>query len=370
MSVLDNEMNNELDIDSDRITACMAEPNAAAPHPSSPLVDRFGRVHRALRISVTDVCNIRCQYCMPAEGAVFLPQARLLPFDRIERIVRIAAGVGIRKIRITGGEPLMRPRLSELIARLSSVPGIEDLAITTNGMLLAAQLPDLVRAGLQRINISLDTLNEATFKELARREGLPKVLEGIAATKGFSELRVRLNALILREVNFADVVPLAEFARAQHLALRFIEFMPLDAERAWQQDRVVTGEELRRVLSERYGPLHALPVQDASQPATDFRFADGQGTVGFIDSVTRPFCGNCDRLRLTAEGRLRNCLFGHQEWDLASALAETEPESHSGADDERVLALIRDCVQHKHAAHGIGDAEFQQPERAMYRIGG
>lgn len=329
-----------------------------------PLIDRFGRVHRALRISVTDACNIRCQYCMPAEGATFLHQSRLLSFEHIERFVRIAADLGIRKIRITGGEPLMRPRLSELIGRLSRVPGVDDLAITTNGMLLADQLPAMVQAGLKRINISLDTLNEATFKQLARRDGLAKVLEGIAATQAFPELRVRLNALILREVNYADIVPLADFARSQHLPLRFIEFMPLDAERAWQQQRVVTGEELRRVLSEHYGPLRALPVRDASQPATDYEFADGLGIVGFIDSVTRPFCGNCDRLRLTAEGRLRNCLFGHQEWDIGALLSDP------CLDDQQVQELVRDCVQQKHAAHGIGDAEFQQPERAMYRIGG
>ncbi len=333
---------------------------------SSPLTDRFGRVHRALRISVTDVCNIRCQYCMPAEGATFLPQQRLLSFGRIEQFVRIVAELGIRKIRITGGEPLMRPGLSELIERLSRIEAIEDLAITTNGMLLAAQLPELIKAGLKRINISLDTLSDATFKRLARREGLQKVLDGIAATKAFPDVQVRLNALILREVNFDDVIPLAEFARAQHLPLRFIEFMPLDAERAWQQNRVVAGEELRQILSDRYGGLRALAVRDASQPATDFAFADGQGTVGFIDSVTRPFCANCDRLRLTADGRLRNCLFGHQEWDVGALLTDASVSE----DSSRVVQLVRDCVQHKHAAHGIGDAEFLPPERAMYRIGG
>ena len=328
------------------------------------LVDRFGRVHRALRISVTDVCNIRCQYCMPAEGATFLPHNRLLSFEHLERFVRIAASLGIRKIRITGGEPLMRPGLSDLISRLAKVDGVDDLAITTNGMLLADQLPAMVQAGLKRINISLDTLNDATFKQLARREGLAKVLDGIAATKAFPQLRVRLNALILREVNYDDIVPLADFARLQHLPLRFIEFMPLDAERAWQQQHVVTGEEVRRVLSEHYGPLRALVVRDASQPATDYAFADGHGIVGFIDSVTRPFCGNCDRLRLTAEGRLRNCLFGHQEWDVGALLADVS------LDDQKILELVRDCVRQKHAAHGIGGAEFQQPERAMYRIGG
>ena len=192
------------------------------------------------------------------------------------------------------------------------------------------------------------------------------MLEGIAATRAYSGLRVRLNALILREVNFEDVIPLAEFARAQHLPLRFIEFMPLDAERAWQEQRVVSGDELRNLLSDHFGPLKPVAVRDASQPATDYLFADGQGTVGFIDSVTRPFCGNCDRLRLTAEGRLRNCLFGHQEWDVGALLNDSAVVNCKS----RVMELVRDCVANKHAAHGIGDAEFQQPERAMYRIGG
>lgn len=330
---------------------------------ASVLVDRFGRVHRALRISVTDVCNIRCQYCMPAEGAQFLPHQRLLSFEQIERFVRMVSAAGIRKIRITGGEPLMRPRLHELIERLAGIDGLEDLAITTNGMLLADQLPALVAAGLKRINISLDTLNAATFKTLARREGLPKVLEGIAATRAYPQLRVRLNALILREINFDDVIPLAEFARAQHLPLRFIEFMPLDAERAWASQRVVTGDELRKLLADHFGPLRPRPSDNSSQPATDFEFADGMGTVGFIDSVTRPFCGNCDRLRLTAEGRLRNCLFGHQEWDVAALL-------HDDNQRQAVMDLVQDCVLHKHAAHGISDPKFLQPERAMYRIGG
>jgi GTP 3',8-cyclase len=341
---------------------CCPDPSLTSAH--SGLVDRFGRVHRSLRISVTDVCNIRCQYCMPAEGAQFLPQHRLLSFEQIERMVKVLLSVGIKKIRITGGEPLMRPNLYQLIGRLANLDGLDDLAITTNGMMLSDQLPKLVEAGLKRINISLDTLNAQTFKLLARREGLSKVLEGIAATRHHPELQVRLNALVLREVNFDDVIPLAEFARSHHLPLRFIEFMPLDAERSWESNRVVTGAELRSVLSAHFGPLNAMPVVNASQPATDFTFADGLGVVGFIDSVTQPFCGNCDRLRLTAEGRLRNCLFGNQEWDVADLLKQ------STTSDEQILHVVRDCVEHKHAAHGISQPEFQQPDRPMYRIGG
>ncbi len=344
----------------------------AGPSHSRQLIDTFGRVHRAVRISVTDVCNIRCQYCMPAEGATFLPQHRLLSFDKIARFVQIATSVGIHKIRITGGEPLMRPNLAELFGKLSAIPGANDLALTTNGMLLAEQLPDLVAAGLKRINISLDTLNDATFKRLARRDGLDKVLSGIAATKAFPQLRVRLNALILPAVNGDDVIPLVEFARAQHLPLRFIEFMPLDAERAWDRSRMISGAELRTRIEEAFGPLSKIACKDPSQPATDFAFADGIGSVGFIDSVSRPFCGTCDRLRLTAEGRLRNCLFGHQEWDVAGLLSESEdgPGDESQSVDNRVIAVMQDCVLRKHAAHGISDPEFQQPDRAMHRIGG
>jgi GTP 3',8-cyclase len=331
---------------------------------AQPLVDRFGRVHRAIRISVTDACNIRCQYCMPAEGATFLPQSRLLSFDQIASFVRIAVQVGITKIRITGGEPLMRPNLANLFTKLSHIQGVDDLALTTNGMMLSEQLPALVAAGLKRINISLDTLNDQTFRLLARRDGLDKVLAGIAATKAYPQLRVRLNALILPSVNGEDVIPLVEFARAQHLPLRFIEFMPLDAERAWDRNRMVTGAELRSRIAEVFGPLRPVDGTDPSQPATDYEFSDGLGRVGFIDSVTRPFCGNCDRLRLTAEGRLRNCLFGHQEWDVANLLAEPTNS------DVQVIEVMRDCVAHKHAAHGISDPQFQQPQRAMYRIGG
>ncbi len=339
---------------------------------ASELVDGFGRVHRAIRISVTDACNIRCQYCMPAEGATFLPQHRLLSFDKIAHFVRIATSVGIQKIRITGGEPLMRPNLAALFAKLSRIAGANDLALTTNGMLLADQLPELVAAGLKRINISLDTLNEATFKRLSRRDGLDKVLAGIAATKAFPNLRVRLNALILPAINGDDVIPLVEFARTQHLPLRFIEFMPLDAERAWDKSRLVTGDQLRARITAAFGPLREIRSSDASQPASDFEFVDGRGTVGFIDSVTKPFCGNCDRLRLTAEGKLRNCLFGHQEWDVGKLLVDSADGATGalGNLDSEVIAVMRDCVAKKHAAHGIGDLQFQQPERAMYRIGG
>ncbi len=346
------------------LDARVSETRETGDFGTSALVDRFGRVHRSLRISVTDTCNIRCQYCMPAEGAQFLKQERLLSFEHIARFARVCITAGLTKIRITGGEPLMRPNLHELIGKLSEIQGLADLAITTNGMFLAEQIDDLVGSGLKRLNISLDTLSEATFQAISRRPGLNRVLEGIQAAQRYPNLQVRLNALILREVNFDDIIPLAEFARSHQLALRFIEFMPLDAERSWQNNRVVSGAELRTLLESRFGPLHPMRVTNSSQPSTDYRFQDGKGVVGFIDSVTQPFCGNCDRLRLTAEGRLRNCLFGHQEWDVSDLLRDSQSKS------EDLLERLRECVQHKHAAHGISQTGFQPPERPMYRIGG
>lgn len=331
---------------------------------ASPLVDTFGRIHRSLRISVTDRCNIRCQYCMPAEGAQFLPSDRLLSFDQIASFVQISSQLGIADLRITGGEPLMRPNLAALIRVLSTIDRIEDLALTTNGMFLEEQIDDLVRAGLKRINISLDTLREATFQTISRRRGLNAVLAGIAATKRYPHLSVRLNALVLRDLNRDEIVPLAEFARAQSLPLRFIEFMPLDAERAWNHARLVTGGEARELLGQHFGALQPIERRDPSQPSIDYAFADGRGVVGFIDSVTQPFCSACDRLRLTAEGKLRNCLFGQEEWDVSGLLRA------SSIDRSAVIEQLRLCVAKKKAAHGISDSNFKPPDRAMFQIGG
>lgn len=328
------------------------------------LVDRYGRVHRSLRISVTDACNIRCSYCMPEEGAKFLPKSQLLSFDKIERFTRCVVNLGIRSVRLTGGEPLLRPRLHELVGRLSAIQGIDDIAMTSNGMLLAEQLPQLVDAGLSRVNISLDTLSAATFKRLARREGLDRVMQGIQAASAMNGLDVKLNALILRDVNLSDVLDLVSFASEQALPLRFIEFMPLDAERAWSGSRMVSGEELRELIATRFGPLERVPSDDPSRPSMDYRFASGRaGMLGFIDSVSTPFCGRCDRIRLTAEGKIRNCLFGQQEWDIGKILDEQE-------DDTALIAALMDCVSAKHPAHGIAEPGFEPPQRAMYQIGG
>ena len=338
--------------------------SAAASTNYEPLVDRFGRVHRSLRISVTDRCNIRCQYCMPAVGAEFLPSERLLSFEQFASFVRVLARLGINDLRITGGEPLLRPNLAQLIKMLSEIEGIDDLALTTNGMFLAQQIGDLVAAGLKRINISLDTLREETFRTLARRKGLQAVLDGIAATKRFPHLKVRLNALVLRDLNLDEIIPLAEFACAQSLPLRFIEFMPLDAERAWNKLRMVSGKEVRELLNARFGTLSAIARDDASQPSIDYALPDGQGVIGFIDSVSQPFCSTCDRLRLTAEGKMRNCLFGQEEWDMSELL------KRSPLDEAQLIDRVRTCVSRKKAAHGMEAPGFQPPERAMFQIGG
>ena len=326
-----------------------------------PLIDSFGRVHRSLRISVTDRCNIRCQYCMP-EVAQFMQADRLLSFAEIAAFVKVVATLGIRKLRITGGEPLMRPELPKLFELLRTIEGVEEIALTTNGMLLAEQIEALAGAGLQRVNISLDTLSEATFQRLSRREGVDKVIAGIDAALSCPGMAVRLNALVMRDVNLADVLPLVQFARDRQVTMRFIEFMPLDAERAWNREQMVSGEELRRVIEDSFGQLVKIPGLNAAQPSNDYRFSDGQGVVGFIDSVSQPFCGGCDRLRLTADGKLRNCLFGREEWDVRSLLRD----GVSGS----LTATIRECIAAKRAAHGIDAADFAPPERAMFQIGG
>ncbi len=310
-------------------------PASSLPLKKLPLVDRFDRVHRSLRLSVTDRCNIRCQYCMP-ELASFLPHQHLLSFDEIESFVRTVATLGIHEVRITGGEPLMRPNLASLIKRLASISTLTDIALTTNGMLLSEQLSDLVAAGLKRINISLDTLSDEIFRRLSRRDGLEQVLAGIDAAAGHPQVTVRLNALVMRDINLCEVVELVEFATERGLPMRFIEFMPLDAERAWSRKQMVTGQELRELLSRRFGALTAVPRTDPSQPSVDFQLGKSGGVVGFIDSVSQPFCSSCDRLRLTADGKLRNCLFSQREWEIRPFLSAEPPCSNkAGANDQR-----------------------------------
>jgi cyclic pyranopterin phosphate synthase len=330
------------------------------------LVDRFGRRHTDLRVSVTDRCNLRCSYCMPEE-VIFRPREELLTYEEIARVVGVVAKLGIRTIRLTGGEPLVRRDVTALVRQLVATPGIEEVALTTNGLLLAEQADGLRAAGLTRLNVSLDTLREDLFETIARRQGLDRVRAGLAAARraGFAAAAIRINAVSIRGLTEQEIVPLAEFCRREGFHLRFIEFMPLDADEGWQRPQVLSGAEVRRILETFFGPLVPVAGADPGQPAVDYAWADGNGRVGFIDPVTQPFCGRCDRLRLTADGQVRNCLFSTVEWDVRGLLRGAEPAS-----DAAIAALVRDCVASKKAAHGIDSPAFERPARAMYQIGG
>jgi cyclic pyranopterin phosphate synthase len=335
---------------------------------AGPLLDAFGRVHTDLRISVTDRCNLRCTYCMPLE-VTFKPREELLSFEEIARVAGVAADLGIRTIRLTGGEPLVRRDVPELVRQLAAIEGIDEVALTTNGLLLDEQAAALREAGLARLNVSLDSLSEDVFEKLARRPGLDRVLEGLAVAKraGFDPRRdvaaIRINAVSIRGLTEEEIVPLAEFCRREGFQLRFIEFMPLDAEEGWSKTQVLSGLEVRGILEREIGPLRLRVGVDPGQPAIDYEWADGGGRVGFIDPVTQPFCSRCDRLRLTADGQFRNCLFSTTEWDVRSVV-------RGGGSDDEIGSLLRACVAAKKAAHGIDTPDFERPARAMYQIGG
>jgi cyclic pyranopterin phosphate synthase len=329
----------------------------------APLTDRLGRVHTSLRISVTDRCNIRCFYCMPNENVRFRPRHEILTFEEITRFVEVVSQMGVSRLRLTGGEPLVRAGLPSLIEQLAALPNIDDIALTTNGILLVEQAAELRRAGLQRLNISLDTLREDVFQQISRREGLDRVLAGIAAAQDAGFERIRLNAVAIHGLTEDEIVPLARFARERGLELRFIEYMPLDAERQWQSSDVLDGETIRRLLEAEFGPLLPVGRPLPSQPASDFEYSDGGGRIGLIQPISQPFCGACDRLRLTAEGHVRNCLFSTAEWDARALL-------RGGGSDDQLAQLVRDCILAKAPAHGIGTSDFVRPERAMYQIGG
>ena len=326
------------------------------------LIDSFGRMHNNLRISVTDRCNIRCVYCMP-ENAEFMPRRQLLTFEEIERFTRIAAGLGVTKVRLTGGEPLVRRDIPALVGKLVAIPGIQDIGLTTNGILLAPIAQDLWNSGLRRINVSLDTLDSERFEKLTRRPGLDRVVEGILAAKEAGFDPVKLNAIAIKGFTEADVVPLAEFARKHQLELRFIEYMPLDETDHWEREKVLLATEILETLSRAIGPLVPAPDQDPRAPAVDYDYEDGGGRVGLIASVSRPFCGNCNRMRLTSDGKLRNCLFSIEETDIRSLLRE-------GATDDEIAQAIRGSVAAKWAGHQINASTFIKPERLMHSIGG
>jgi cyclic pyranopterin phosphate synthase len=297
------------------------------------------------------------------ETVRFLPREEILSFEEIERFARVLAPLGINKLRLTGGEPLVRSGLPKLVERLAAIEGIEDIALTTNGILLEENAVALKNAGLKRVNISLDALTEETFRRISRRDGLDRVLAGIHAARRAGFEKIRLNAVAIKGITEAEIVPLAKFAREQQMEMRFIEFMPLDADDQWDHDQVLTGEEIRREIESAIGLLVPAPRPDPSQPASDFAYDDGGGVIGFINPVTQPFCHDCNRLRLTAEGKVRNCLFSTVEWDARAVL-------RGGGSDEELAELVRDCIWHKKPGHGIDSDQFVRPQRAMYQIGG
>ncbi len=326
-----------------------------------PLLDTFGRVHNNLRISVTDRCNLRCTYCMPEE-VTFLDKNELLSFEEMTRFVEIVAPLGVNKIRLTGGEPLLRRDLPRLVAMIGKVPGIKDVGLTTNGILLAHLAQPLFDAGLRRINISLDSLDSARFRQLARRDGLDKVLEGIQAAKKAGFEPIKINAVAIRGVTELEVAPLARYAREHGLELRFIEYMPIGADQ-WERDKVYYAHEILEQLDREVCPLVPAKNIDPKAPAMDFDYIDGGGRVGIIASVSRPFCMSCNRVRLTAEGKLRNCLFALNEVDL-------KPLLRGGAPAEEIAALVRGNVWEKWEGHEINTARFVKPTRTMHAIGG
>ena len=323
------------------------------------LVDPFGRTVRDLRISVTDRCNFRCQYCMPAEGMQWLPREEILSFEEIERFARICINYfGFDGIRLTGGEPLVRAHLPELVERLALL-GV-DTALTTNGATLRMHAKALAEAGLKRINISLDSLQPERFLELTRRDELDRVLDGIEAAVDAGLKPVKINAVMMSGINDDEIVDFAEFGRDKGLTVRFIEFMPLEAGDVWNEDLVVPADEIVEKINKAI-PIE--PIVRGSEPAERWRYLDGKGEVGVIASVTKPFCGDCDRVRLTAEGQFRTCLFAVDEFDMRSLL-------RSEANDEEIAKAIVDAVGTKWAGHSIGQVNFIRPSRTMSQIGG
>jgi cyclic pyranopterin phosphate synthase len=325
------------------------------------LIDTFGRVHNNLRISVTDRCNLRCSYCME-EDVVFMDKGELLTFEEITRFVEVAAPLGIDKIRLTGGEPLMRRDLARLVRMVCAVPGIRDVGMTTNGILLADHAQELFEAGLRCINISLDTLNEERFRQLTRRDGLDKVIAGIFAAKRAGFEPIKINAVSMRGVTEHEVVPLARFARQHGLEMRFIEYMPIGADH-WERDKVYFAREILEQLEQSVCPLVPAEDYDPRAPAMEFRYTDGGGRIGIIASISRPFCLSCNRVRLTSDGKLRNCLFAIDEVDVKGLL-------RSGAPDEEVAEVMRRNVHAKWEGHEINTSRFIKPLRTMHAIGG
>ena len=325
-----------------------------------PLLDGHGRRIGDLRVSVTDRCNFRCQYCMPAEGLPWLERDDVLHFEEIERLVGLVAAMGVTDVRLTGGEPLVRRDFPRLVGMLA--PLVEDLSITTNGYLLERDAEALVRAGATRFNVSIDSLQRDRFFEMTRRDALPRVLRGLEALASFPEAHpIKVNAVAMRGFTEDEVLPFAQFAREHPYEVRFIEFMPLDADHAWTPDSVLSGQEIRAIIGRQWD---LEPVErEPHATARVYRFADGRGSIGFINPVSEPFCGDCNRIRLTADGKLRTCLFSLNETDLRAPMRE-------GADDAELEQIVRDAVWRKELKHHVNEPGFVQPTRTMSAIGG
>ena len=326
------------------------------------LYDGHGRQISDLRVSVTDRCNFRCQYCMPADGLPWLEREQILSFEEIERVVGVMAGMGVGDVRLTGGEPLVRRDFPRLVSMLSAVEGVEDLSLTTNGYLLERDAAALVEAGIKRVNVSIDSLQRDRFFQMTRRDSLPQVLRGLDAIASHPEVRpIKVNAVAMRGFTEEEALPFAEFARSSAFQVRFIEFMPLDADHAWTPDSVLTGDELRQIIHAVHS-LEEVP-REAHSTARVYRFADGHGEIGFVNPVSEPFCADCNRVRLTAEGKLRTCLFSLHETDLRAPLRQ-------GASDDELEQIVREAVWRKELKHHVGEPGFRQPPRTMSAIGG
>ncbi len=329
---------------------------------SNQLRDGHGRAIGDLRVSVTDRCNFRCQYCMPAEGLPWLEREAVLRYEEIERLVSLMAGMGVRTVRLTGGEPLVRRDLPALVRLLAAIPELDEISVTTNGFLLERYARELVEAGVDRFNVSVDSLQRDRFYALTRRDALPQVLRGLELLASLPLAHpIKVNAVAIRDFTEQEALPFAELARETGLEVRFIEFMPLDGDRSWTPEQVLTGEEIRTAIDAVY-PL--APAERAPHAtARVYEFADGRGRIGFINPVSEPFCADCNRIRLTADGRLRTCLFSLNETDLRGALRD-------GLTADEAMALIRDAVWRKELKHHVGEPGFVQPARTMSAIGG
>jgi cyclic pyranopterin phosphate synthase len=327
-----------------------------------PLRDGHGRTIGDLRVSVVDRCNFRCQYCMPAEGLPWLDRSELLAFEEIERLVRLFARMGVGDLRLTGGEPLVRREFPKLVGMLRAVPELDEISVTTNGYLLERDAEALVRAGVDRFNVSVDSLARDAFFRITRRDALPQVLRGLEAVAAYPEVRpIKVNAIAMRDFTEAEVLRFCELARSSDYQIRFIEFMPLDADRSWRPEAVLSGAEIRAIIETTYA-LEELP-REPHATARVYRFADGAGEIGFINPVSEPFCADCNRVRLTSDGKLRTCLFSIDETDLREPL-------RAGAGDDEVEAVIRDAVWRKELKHHVNEPGFRQPPRSMSQIGG